>query len=189
MSATHHDTIDPHETLSAQEAHEHHVHVTPFWTMFWVFVVLLALTALTVWSSNIHEFWIGNTLITLGPTPHILMALTIAVIKAVLVAAYFMHLKYDKPLNTIIVGATMFAVILFLGFTILDLSSRDVIERKDGVMKMVGGSNDTVKKAREAGKANAANPAHDPAPASNGAHGAAAPAPTGAAEAPKTGGH
>jgi cytochrome c oxidase subunit 4 len=135
-----HDTLDPHETLSQSEAHEHHVHVTPFWPMLWVFVVLLVLTALTVWSSNIHDFWIGNTQIVLGPTEHILMALTIAVVKALLVAAYFMHLRYDNPMNSAIAGATIFAVILFLGFTLADMGARNIVD-SGGHQKIIPGGN------------------------------------------------
>jgi cytochrome c oxidase subunit 4 len=123
-----HDTVDPHETLSRDEAHAAHVHVTPFWPMFWVFAVLLGLTALTVWSSNVHEFWIGNTRIALGATLHILIAMSIAVVKSVLVAAYFMHLKYDQPMNTVVVAATIFALILFIGLTLGDMASRNLFD-------------------------------------------------------------
>ena len=135
-----HDSLDPLETLSSQEAHEHHVHVTPFWTMFWVFAILLVLTALTVWSSNIHGFWFGNTEIVLGPTEHILMALVIATVKAVLVGAYFMHLKYDSAMNTAVVAATFFAVILFIGFTLADMSARTVLDRGAHQKIMAGGT-------------------------------------------------
>lgn len=139
-----HDTLDPHETLSQTEAHEHHVHVTPFWPMLWVFVVLLVLTALTVWSSRIHDFWIGNTHIVLGPTEHILMALAIAVVKGLLVAAYFMHLRYDNPMNSAIAGATIFAVILFLGFTLADMGARNIVDA-GGHQKIIAGGTSHLK--------------------------------------------
>ena len=135
-----HDTLDPHETLASEEAHEHHVHVTPFWPMLWVFVTLLVLTGLTVWSSNIHGFWIGNTHIELGATAHILMAMVIAVVKAVLVAAYFMHLKYDNPMNTAVLSATIFAVILFIGFTLADSTTRHVTDRMQHAKIIPGGT-------------------------------------------------
>ncbi|HBS28335.1 MAG TPA: hypothetical protein DEB06_02540 [Phycisphaerales bacterium] len=134
----HHHTIDPDETLSETEAHEHHAHVTPFWPMLWVFVVLLVLTALTVWTSNIHGFWIGNTHIEFGATPHIIMALIIATVKAVLVAAYFMHLKYDRPMNTVVVGATIFGVVLFIGLTLADMHARSINDSVD-MRKIVQG--------------------------------------------------
>jgi len=130
-----HDTIDPHEYLASDEMpgheHEHHVHVTPFWTMFWVFVILLFLTALTVWSSRVQEFYIGNTTIELGGTAHIVMALVIAIVKGALVGAYFMHLKYDKPVMSIVVGSTLFGVVLFIGLTLGDLSGRGVVGKDE----------------------------------------------------------
>jgi cytochrome c oxidase subunit 4 len=123
------DRVDPVETLASEEAHHHHVHVTPFWTMFWVFVILLILTGLTVWSSNIHGFWFGNTHIEFSGTAHILLAMTIAVVKAVLVGAFFMHLLYDKKVNTIVMASTIFALGLFIGLTLLDMSTRDNANR------------------------------------------------------------
>lgn len=145
------DRIDPHEFLASDEAHgaphEHHVHVTPFWTMFWVFIILLALTALTVWSSNIHDFWIGNTRIVLGSTPHIIMAMSIAVVKALLVGGFFMHLLYDKKVNTIVMGATIFAVALFIGLSLMDVSTRGVVGRTE-VGEIYSGGNVSKYKGR-----------------------------------------
>lgn len=135
-----HDTIDPDETLSTVEAHaDHHEHITSFATMTWVFVLLLFFTALTFWTSRQHHLTIGHTVIEFGPTPHIVVALLIAIIKGGLVAMFFMHLKYDKPLNTVIVGATIFAVILFLGLTISDLAARKVISPNELSPIVLGG--------------------------------------------------
>ncbi len=124
-----HESIDPHEHLASDELLSHdevplHPHVTPLWTMFWVFVVLLVLTAITVWTSNIHEIVIGNTTIPFSGTAHVVMAMTIAVVKALLVAAFFMHLLYDKKVNTIVVVSTIFALSLFIGLSLMDLDVR-----------------------------------------------------------------
>lgn len=135
-----HDTIDPDETLSTMEAHaDVHEHITSFATMTWVFVLLLIFTGLTFWTSQQHHLTIGNTVIDFGPTPHIIAALFIAVLKAGLVAMFFMHLKYDKPMNTVIVGATIFAVLLFLGLTISDLAARKVISPNELAPIVLGG--------------------------------------------------
>ena len=201
--ATAHDTIDPHETLSATEAHAAHVHVTPFWPMLWVFIILLVLTGLTVWTSRLHVIPFGNSPIEFGPTLHILMALVIAVVKATLVAAYFMHLKYDKPMNTVVMSSTIFAVILFIGLTLADVNSRGVVDRLEQHKILEGGLDQQVKKAREAAIAAEGNPDHatpsapaaadhaapaQPAAADHGAAPAATPPantpPTGAAPAP-----
>ncbi len=153
-------SIDPVETLSETELSEHQAHASPFWSMFWVFVVLLVLTALTVWSSNIHEFQFGNTLIEFGGTAHIVLAMTIAVIKSVLVAAFFMHLLYDKPMNTVVVGATLFAACLFIGFTLADSATRKIYAPTESTVIMPGGTKRVVETART----NAAQATSNPAP-------------------------
>ena len=124
-----HESIDPHEHLASDELGDmdhlpFHGHVTPFWPMFWVFAALMFFTALTVWTSNVHEVVIGNTTIAFSGTMHILMAILIAIVKATLVGAFFMHLLYDKKVNTIVIGATIFALTLFIGLTVLDLDTR-----------------------------------------------------------------
>ena len=169
---------DPHETLSTDEYKHFHVHVTPFWPMFWVFAILLFLTALTVWSSNVHGIQVGNTWIAFSGLVHILIAMGIAVVKATLVGAYFMHLKYDKPMNTVVVSATIFGVVLFIGLSMLDLSSRALVDPiqsgeiyKGGNYKLYAGSNsdETSPLARKP-DANAAKFAQDEAKANAGNH-------------------
>lgn len=124
-----HESIEPHEHLASQELGdlEHmpfHGHVIPFWPMFWVGAALLFFTALTVWTSNQHEIVIGNTTIALSGSTHLLLAILIAIIKATLVGAFFMHLLYDKKVNVIVLGATIFALTLFIGLTVMDLDLR-----------------------------------------------------------------
>lgn len=160
---------------STGDAHDgDHPHVTPFWTMFWVFVVLLVLTALTVWSSNLHYFYIGNTEIKIGATAHILLALAIATVKAILVGAYFMHLLYDKAVNTIVVASTLFATTLFIGLTLLDFNTRGVTEPEERSEIVAGGLSQVVDSAQQ----NAAQGEGNPMPAE-----AAAEAGTGDASA------
>ena len=53
-------------------------------------------------------------------TYEVLIAMTIATIKAALVATFFMHLKYDNPLNAAILLFSLIFVALFIGLTILD---------------------------------------------------------------------
>lgn len=125
-----HDTFDAHETLSQDEAHSEHHHITPFWSMFWVFAILLVLTALTVWTSRLP----------MSETAHIVMAIVIAVIKSALVFAFFMHLLYDRAMNTVVVIASLFAVFLFIGLTVIDLNSRALIEKSERGEIRTGGS-------------------------------------------------
>jgi len=76
-------------------------------------VVLLILTAITVGASYIN-FGSGNVVI----------ALTIATIKAIIVALIFMHLMHDKPVNAVIAVAGFIFLGIFLLFDFLDVGSR-----------------------------------------------------------------
>jgi cytochrome c oxidase subunit 4 len=81
---------------------------------FAVFTALLALTALTT----------GVAFIDLGGIGNIAVALTIAVIKAVLVALYFMHLRYSSPLTVIFAGAGIFWLGILVALTLSDYITR-----------------------------------------------------------------
>ena len=71
--------------------------------------VLLMLTALTVWTAS---FEAGRM--------EVIIALSIATVKAGLVAMFFMHLRYDKPLHLFMLLFSLVFVSLFLGLTVLD---------------------------------------------------------------------
>jgi cytochrome c oxidase subunit 4 len=91
-------------------AHEHHVHVVPPWLLLAVFVGLLILTGVTV----------GVTIFDFGRTVNVWIALGVAVVKATLVALFFMHLRWDSPFNSVILICALFFVALFIGTVILD---------------------------------------------------------------------
>jgi len=76
-------------------------------------ILLLILTAITVGASYI-QFGAFNVVI----------ALTIATIKAILVALFFMHLIDDKKVNAIIAVAGFLFLGIFLGFCLIDAQSR-----------------------------------------------------------------
>jgi cytochrome c oxidase subunit 4 len=80
-------------------------------------VVLLILTAITVGASYIQ---FGSL--------NVVIALTIATIKASLVALFFMHLRHDKPVNAVIACAGFLFLGLFLLFTFLDVGTRDPLQ-------------------------------------------------------------
>ena len=92
------------------DEHEAHVHVVPPWILLGVFGVLIVLTFATV----------AVTWIDLGRTANVWIALTIASVKAALVALYFMHLRWDSPFNSVILIAAMFFVALLIGIIVLD---------------------------------------------------------------------
>jgi cytochrome c oxidase subunit IV len=86
-----------------------HTHVVPPKILFGTFAALLVLTVLTV----------AVTLVDLGPL-NIWIALLVAVVKAALVALYFMHLRWDAPFNALILVSALFFVAIMIGTTILD---------------------------------------------------------------------
>lgn len=87
----------------------HHPHVVPLKLLFGVIGALFCLTFLTVAAS-----WVD-----LGAM-NVPLALLIATIKGTLVAAFFMHLRWDKPFNSIVLALSIGFLILFLGITTMD---------------------------------------------------------------------
>jgi len=94
-----------------------HDHIVPLKVYFAVFAALIVLLFAT---------W-GAAYINLGPF-NIYLAMTIAIIKALLVVLYFMHVRYSSRLTWVVAGAGFVWLILLLGITIGDYVSRDWIE-------------------------------------------------------------
>lgn len=103
----------------AAHAHDHHgehnpiAHVMPKPMLLGVFAALVALTVLTVWQGTNLELGSWEIVASLG----------IATLKAALVVLFFMHLRYDKPLNALAFGFSLLFVALFLGLTLVDAQS------------------------------------------------------------------
>jgi cytochrome c oxidase subunit 4 len=87
-------------------------HVVPLRTLVGVLVALLVLTWVTV----------AATYVDLGKL-NLWVALVIALAKATLVALYFMHLRWDRPINGIIFFVSLALVVLFLGFAMVDTAT------------------------------------------------------------------
>ncbi len=77
---------------------------------------LLILTFITVAASKVQ---FGSGMV------NVVIALTIATIKATLVALFFMHLIHDKAMNSIILVAGFAFLGVFLGFCYTDQATRD----------------------------------------------------------------
>lgn len=90
---------------------EHHgiAHVVPVWLLIAIFLALMCLTWLTVAASTVN---LGRL--------SLFVALLIATVKAFLVALYFMHLRYDRPLHGVIFLFGLFFVMLFVGLVLMD---------------------------------------------------------------------
>ena len=93
----------------------HVPHIIPFETYIKVFSVLIVLTVVTVLAARV-DFGMFNSVIAFG----------IASFKAGLVLAIFMHLKYDNMLNRVIIGSSVFFLIVLWLFCFIDESSRIV---------------------------------------------------------------
>jgi cytochrome c oxidase subunit 4 len=75
-----------------------------------VWAGLLILTAATV----------SVTAVDFGAGANLWIAMAIATVKAALVLLYFMHLRYDHPVNAMVFIFTLFFVALFIGATLVD---------------------------------------------------------------------
>ncbi|MCC6659611.1 MAG: cytochrome C oxidase subunit IV family protein [Phycisphaerales bacterium] len=117
------DPADPHGDL---EGHHGHV-IIPVSTLLGVLVVLLFFTVLTVAASR-AEVWIASTFnVNIPQSVNVGIAVSIAVIKSILVASFFMQLKYDSAVNTLVFLFCLFAFALFLFITMTDLGARSVV--------------------------------------------------------------
>lgn len=104
------NTTSPSHSPPARDHAAHGLaHVIPARILIGVFLALVVLTVITVamtWvPTGRFEIWIS---------------LGIATVKAGLVSAYFMHLRYDNPLNAVIFLLGLLFIALFLGLTLMD---------------------------------------------------------------------
>ena len=107
----------PQGVAGHEAAHgEHHEHVLPLKVYFGVFGALIFLTLATVAVSYMN----------LGPRA-LFVALIVATIKAALVVGYFMHLKFDVRFHSLIFFLSLLLLVIFFGFTFLDLGSRSTV--------------------------------------------------------------
>jgi cytochrome c oxidase subunit IV len=88
-------------------------HVAPKSLYYTIFLALMVLTALTV----------GVTYIDLGEL-NLIVALAVAVTKAMLVLMFFMHLKYSPKLIKVTIGSSVFFLLIMFVMTLSDYLSR-----------------------------------------------------------------
>jgi cytochrome c oxidase subunit IV len=88
-------------------------HIVPVKTYVSVFAALIAFTITTVIAAEIElgEF-------------NFIVAMTIAVVKALLVVLFFMHVKYATSLTKLFVAAGIFWLAILLVFLLSDYLSR-----------------------------------------------------------------
>jgi len=88
--------------------------VTNVKTYVGIFIALLALTGLTT----------GVAFIDLGAELNTIVALTIAVAKALLVILFFMHVKYSTNLTKLVIIAGFFFLAILVAMTLADELTR-----------------------------------------------------------------
>jgi cytochrome c oxidase subunit 4 len=90
-----------------------HGHIASVGSYVGVFLALILLTGLTT----------GVAFIDLGPMNSV-AALTIAVVKMLLVVLFFMHVKYSTGLTRLIIVSGFFWLALLIAFTLADELTR-----------------------------------------------------------------
>ncbi|MCC2678555.1 MAG: hypothetical protein K0R29_1131 [Pseudobdellovibrio sp.] len=90
-------------------------HVTPLRTYLNVGAALFVLTFLTIIAHVFKAHYLS-----LAP----FIAFGIAAVKAFLVMAWFMHLKYDEPSNRVIFALGFFFLAVLFAFSIIDIFTR-----------------------------------------------------------------
>ncbi|MEO1236539.1 MAG: cytochrome C oxidase subunit IV family protein [Planctomycetota bacterium] len=99
------------ETQDDHDDHgSHGHHVVPLSLLFGIFMVLMFLTVVTV----------AVTRLDFGYEMNLIVAMAIALVKAVFVGLYFMHLRWDAPLNGFILVVSLLFVTLFITFSLID---------------------------------------------------------------------
>lgn len=110
--------------MSDTHAHDDHgfAHVMSPKMLIGIWAALIALTGITVWtaSMSLHPF-------------DLVIAMVIATTKALLVALFFMHLKYDRPFNGLIFMLSFVFAGVFVTFLMFDtgLNQVDIAARSE----------------------------------------------------------
>jgi cytochrome c oxidase subunit IV len=89
--------------------------IVPKRVYFTIFFLLLFFTGVTVWVAkiNLEEY-------------NVVVALAVAVTKALLVALWFMHIKYSKRLTQIVVASGLFWLVIMVALTLFDYNTRSM---------------------------------------------------------------
>lgn len=100
-------------------------HLVPYSTLFATGAALLVLTVITV----------AVRYVDLGEA-NIYIAIGIAVVKATLVSLFFMHLRWDRPFNLLVLVGSMLFVVLMMVFCMMDVGQNLPSENKGNPAKV-----------------------------------------------------
>ena len=112
------DTLAPSTTGDHGSDHEHAHSLTPYIAVFVALLILLGLAVLVACiPTNDYRLRFFLTAI----------AYTIAVVKAVLIILWFMHVKESTRLTWLFAGASFFWLVIMFSLTLNDYGSRGMI--------------------------------------------------------------
>jgi cytochrome c oxidase subunit IV len=92
-------------------------HISPLKTYYIIYSLLLVLTV-TTYAVSFAGF---------PPTTAVVVAVAVAMVKASLVGAWFMHLKYDVRFNVFVFLAAVWFMSVFFILTMFDIGTRGKI--------------------------------------------------------------
>lgn len=115
MGSSGHGHSGAHATSGGHGDSAHHI--IPLKVYYRIIVALLLMTVVTVAAAQ-FDFGAMNTVI----------AMLIASVKAGLVLAYFMHLKYDDKIYTVAFGTAIFFLLVMFFFSWVDLYTRFLVD-------------------------------------------------------------
>jgi cytochrome c oxidase subunit 4 len=110
MASGSHATHSAHGHGSSGEVQPLVGHLVSYSTLFATGFALLVLTIITV----------AARYVDLGEA-NIYLAIGIAVVKATLVSLFFMHLRWDRPFNLMVLIGSMLFVVLMMVFCMMDV--------------------------------------------------------------------
>jgi len=103
------------------DAHETSHHVVPVFVYVRVISILMVLLILTLGVAAVDFSAMGNGQFA---WVNIVVAVTVAVVKAVIIILYFMHVRYSSRLVWVFSGAAFFWVLILFAMTLVDYFSR-----------------------------------------------------------------
>lgn len=121
-SKTSHDSHH-HVTDQIADTHESSHHIVPVKTYVIVILSLMVLLIITLGAAAV-DF---SAMVPNNPffaALNIIIAMTIAVIKAVIIILFFMHVRYSSKLVWVFAGAAFYWVVILFVLTMTDYMSR-----------------------------------------------------------------
>lgn len=118
--ARHESTHAGHTGEHIMDTHETGHHVVPLSTYWKVIAWLMVLLIITLAAAVVDFSTISPILAPLN----IIIAMTIAIVKAVIIILYFMHVRYSSKLIWVFSGAAFYWVIILFTFALADYFSR-----------------------------------------------------------------